>query len=983
MATSRDTEARESSKTKAVSQERSSKSSEMLRIKRLKEALESDKEFVKRQRKVEYEERQHMIEKDIEQLNKRYVEYEREERDLNREQGKLTEYDKKRLRRLEEDIERDQKTIERRRKMEAVEYQRKLETDAANYLKEKEALEREERLVRRRQMQEEEEYLRRLRTILEPFQVVNVHTPQTEIHSRGLEVQSRRRQSSGGSLINRTEDRDRNRVRNLTQSEIPAQMRSLQKELDKRSRSADTFRTEDGQSQADTEDDRFSKGDRLRQRMELERNEGEGVGRERNSINESRRERSNASLHEETEIKQALYVTVDDTEASDNLTRTTNVSKKVTDRVLNIGKGESRTNIWTTLDKEIGEMDRWLLRLKEEKSKLEQRSENSSDFKTQKREELTERHVQSQLDSADIMERDIKKNMRSTPKYSEERELDRHNGYTNLITRYDAFNLNSEGELKQRRDISRMDKEKEYRSYHMGFVQEPVKIDLKGDRDRVSEREGFTFDKDRSVDKNRDRDDHLYVGGQSDFEDFKKIERLRQREERLQRLEEEFAVKEREMEKKQFLLQQKLEAKRKLQYTQEHEKEILLLEKKLKEKFQRMKEKERELELLEASLLEPDSTDRDLNVKAEPPSVNQAQKTENSEYREKQQDTSEEELMKKLLKDRTVLSYSKRSDRVYEEDSSAIETKNTTDQHKSREERITLEKNMFFPKFTPFSGDDNRPKGEASYEEWRYEVKCTIRDKVYSDNVIAQAIRKSLRGAAKREIVQMGPSASVEDMMNRLESAFGNVASSMSVLQEFFTASQKQDESVGAWALRLEEIMQNAIEKRHIKEQEKEDLLKDKFWRSLRNERLKNATRIDFRTISNFKQLVKAVRTEELSMKTNASAQQQAVRTKVTPTEDKTEKEEESKQDLMFKTLINLQKEVQQFNRRRGRGRRRYQQYQQGYQQQGSQQQIGQQQGNQNQGNQQGNQQQRSQQQNTQQDQRATQNTDRKRNLNM
>ena len=137
----------------------------------------------------------------------------------------------------------------------------------------------------------------------------------------------------------------------------------------------------------------------------------------------------------------------------------------------------------------------------------------------------------------------------------------------------------------------------------------------------------------------------------------------------------------------------------------EHEKEILLREEKLKEKFQRMKEKDRELELLEASLLEPDSTDRNLKVKAEPPSVNQAQKTENSEYREKQQETSEEELMKKLLKDRTVLSHSKRSDRVYEEDSSAIETKNTTDQHKSREERITLEKNMFFPKFTPFSWD--------------------------------------------------------------------------------------------------------------------------------------------------------------------------------------------------------------------------------------------------------------------------------------
>ena len=166
---------------------------------------------------------------------------------------------------------------------------------------------------------------------------------------------------------------------------------------------------------------------------------------------------------------------------------------------------------------------------------------------------------------------------------------------------------------------------------------------------------------------------------------------------------------------------------------------------------------------------------------------------------------------------------------------------------------------------------------------------------MYSENVIAQAIIKSLRGAAKREIVQMGPSASVEDIMDRLENAFGNVASGMSVLQEFFTASQKQDESVRAWALRLEEIMQNAIEKRHIKEEEKEELLKDKFWRSLCSERLKNATRIDFRTITNFKQLVKAVRTEELSVKTNANAQQQAVRTNVTPVEDKTDQKEESK----------------------------------------------------------------------------------------
>lgn len=55
-----------------------------------------------------------------------------------------------------------------------------------------------------------------------------------------------------------------------------------------------------------------------------------------------------------------------------------------------------------------------------------------------------------------------------------------------------------------------------------------------------------------------------------------------------------------------------------------------------------------------------------------------------------------------------------------------------------------------------------------------------------------QAIRKSLRGPAKREIVQIGPSDSVEDKMERPESAFGTVASGMSVLQEFLQQAKSR-----------------------------------------------------------------------------------------------------------------------------------------------------------------------------------------------
>lgn len=70
---------------------------------------------------------------------------------------------------------------------------------------------------------------------------------------------------------------------------------------------------------------------------------------------------------------------------------------------------------------------------------------------------------------------------------------------------------------------------------------------------------------------------------------------------------------------------------------------------------------------------------------------------------------------------------------------------------KVRKEKISLEKKSLLPQFTPFSEDDIKPMGEASYEGWRYEEKFTMKDKIYSDNVIGQVIRKSLRGAEREK----------------------------------------------------------------------------------------------------------------------------------------------------------------------------------------------------------------------------------------
>ena len=54
-----------------------------------------------------------------------------------------------------------------------------------------------------------------------------------------------------------------------------------------------------------------------------------------------------------------------------------------------------------------------------------------------------------------------------------------------------------------------------------------------------------------------------------------------------------------------------------------------------------------------------------------------------------------------------------------------------------------LDRSRQFPKF---SGEDPKRKSEALYDEWKYEVSCTRRDGIYSNEIIEQAITRSVTG---------------------------------------------------------------------------------------------------------------------------------------------------------------------------------------------------------------------------------------------
>ena len=115
------------------------------------------------------------------------------------------------------------------------------------------------------------------------------------------------------------------------------------------------------------------------------------------------------------------------------------------------------------------------------------------------------------------------------------------------------------------------------------------------------------------------------------------------------------------------------------------------------------------------------------------------------------------------------------------------------------------------PYLTQFSGTEPVPKNESSFEDWKAETQCLIKSTVYPDYIVSQAIRNSLKGHARKALSTLDPLTNSDGIISKLESLFGNVASGLSILQEFFTAAQKSDETVTMWGLRIEEILQRAI----------------------------------------------------------------------------------------------------------------------------------------------------------------------------
>lgn len=391
---------------------------------------------------------------------------------------------------------------------------------------------------------------------------------------------------------------------------------------------------------------------------------------------------------------------------------------------------------------------------------------------------------------------------------------------------------------------------------------------------------------------------------QTDTRNRDVIERRMRKEQMLRAQEEELRRKELELQEREDWIKRQEQMELERETSDPYEELLNEKEQKMKLKLEELKKKEKQLSERELKL-KHNRSGRTLvpqNVEKES-SVKEMGVTKQGDD-EKKEIAAKDETKMHSKQAETMTTIDRKDTETQTEEPTEEGTQTTTESKTSIQD-----KHFYFPKFSVFSGEEPKPKTESSFEEWKYEVNCIRRDDTYKDTEIAQAIRKSLKGQAKKVLLPMGTSATVSTIMDRLEGVFGNVATGESVLQEFYTATQKSDESVTAWGLRLEEILQKAVDKGHVRLDEKNDMLKTKFWRCLRSDRLKTATRIHYETMSSFELLRKKVRAEEYEMKVSSGVQHQPTRAE---TKSKEEEESTPKMSILLDRLSSLEKQMKE-----------------------------------------------------------------------
>ena len=132
------------------------------------------------------------------------------------------------------------------------------------------------------------------------------------------------------------------------------------------------------------------------------------------------------------------------------------------------------------------------------------------------------------------------------------------------------------------------------------------------------------------------------------------------------------------------------------------------------------------------------------------------------------------------------------------------------------------------PKLSVFSGE--RLKGEASFEQWSYELQSLRR--TYSESALREGIQRSLKGAAVDTVCNMGPEATLDTIIKKFSIIYGNVKSYDILMGDFYHANQGEDKTVTSFATCIEELLSYVRDKypQQIPQAKEQQLLKDRLF---------------------------------------------------------------------------------------------------------------------------------------------------------
>ena len=156
------------------------------------------------------------------------------------------------------------------------------------------------------------------------------------------------------------------------------------------------------------------------------------------------------------------------------------------------------------------------------------------------------------------------------------------------------------------------------------------------------------------------------------------------------------------------------------------------------------------------------------------------------------------------------------------------------------------------PRISLFYGDN--VKGEATYAQWVYKVKCLLLEKTHKSEALAQAIRRSLRGEASNLARRLGIGATIPQILEKFESVYGEVDTKEHLLAKFYSAKQEENEDVATLSCRLEDILSTAVERKLVDSSSVNEMLRNMFWQGLKPV-LKDISGYKFEKIKDFDKL--------------------------------------------------------------------------------------------------------------------------------